>query len=172
MYAYAANNPVHYIDPDGNFLIKTNKNSETIALYNKKFLYVNQNIALAQANDGRLYPAFVPIITIRLSTNLNKAIDSVKKERENPSIFVKTKILATCEKLDNDIYKINISVIEILQTKDGPIETINESETVAYALANEVGITQFNSKADPKKVNNIANQVLSYTGKGVEVDEK
>ncbi len=171
LYHYAGNNPVRYIDPDGNFLIKTNENSEKIALYNKNFLYANQNMAWAQAMNGMLYPAFVINIQVQLPTNLNKAIESVKKEREDPSIFVKTKIAATCEKLDDELYKINISVTEIIQTEDGPKIIINESETVAYALAFELGVTKFNSTPDQNRVNNIANQVLSYTHTGVKVDE-
>ena len=171
MYAYAANNPVRYLDPDGRYLIKTNKNSETIALYNKDFLFNTQNMAWAQARDGKLYPAYV-FITIQLPSELNEAIDSVKQERENPSVFMETKILATSEKLDNDIYKINIVVTKIILTEDGPKEIFNKSETVAYAIAPEVGVRILNSTPDQNIVNNIANQVLSYADKGVVVDEK
>lgn len=88
------------------------------------------------------------------------------------SVFIETKILATCEKLDNDIYKINIAVTEIIQTEDGLKVIFNESETVAYAIAPEVGVTIFNSTPDQYIVNNIANQVLAYADKGVVVDEK
>ena len=56
LYAYASNNPIKYTDPDGNFLINTNKDSETIALYNKKFLFAHKGM------------------------NLNSAIESVKKK--------------------------------------------------------------------------------------------
>ena len=172
LYHYAGNNPIKYTDPDGKYLIRTNKDSETIALYNKKFLFNTQNMAWAQARDGKLYPAHVPFIKIQLPSKLNQAIDSVKRERENPSVFIETKILATSEKLDNDIYKINIVVAKIILTEDGPKVIFNESETVAYAIAPEVGVTIVNSTPDQNIVNNIANQVLSYADKGVVVDEK
>ena len=172
LYAYGANNPVRYIDPDGNFLINNNKNAESIALYNKRFLYNSPDMPWIQANDGKLYPAYLPFIKVQLATDLDKTIDSVKKERSNPSVFTKTMIVATCEKLDNDIYKISIVAATITQTENGPIITANDPATVAYATAYEVGITSFNTEPDQKKVNYIANQVLSYAAKGIVVDEK
>ncbi len=60
----------------------------------------------------------------------------------------------------------------IYYDEDGPKVIFNEAETVAYAIASEVGVTIFNSTPDQNLVNNIANQVLAYADKGVVVDEK
>lgn len=81
-------------------------------------------------------------------------------------------IIATCEKLDSDIYKINVVAAIIIETPDGVIINSNEPETVAYATAAEVGVTRFNNKPDQRQINAIANEMLSYTDKGVVVDEK
>ena len=67
--------------------------------------------------------------------------------------------------------KINIIAAILLETPDGLIISSNNPETVAYATAAEVGISKFHSTPDQNKVNEIANKVLSYTNKGVTVDE-
>ena len=124
------------------------------------------------ANDGKIWNIdLLRTRNIPLSKNLDKAIDNVKKERTNPSPYTKSMIIATCKKLDNDIYKINIVAAIITETSNGLIISSNDPETIAYATATEVGISKFNSKPDQHKVNEIANKVLSYTNKGVTVDE-
>jgi hypothetical protein len=174
LYHYAGNNPVKYTDPDGRFLIKTS-NAETVALRNKKFLNSMQAYMqpMVLAKDGRIWNINLLMNNnISLSEDLDKAIDNVIKERKSPSPFTKTLIIATCSKLDNDIYKIDIVAATITETPEGTYILSNAPETVAYATANEVGISIFNNKPDKNRVNEIANIVLSYTNKGVRVDEK
>ena len=173
LYHYAGNNPVRYIDPDGRFIIKT-ENAEKVALSNKSFLSSIQAYMepMAIANDGRILNInLLSNRSIPLSKDLDKAIDNVKRERANPSPYTKAMIIATCKKLDNDIYKINIIAAILIETPDGLIISSNNPETVAYATAAEVGISKFHSTPDQHKVNEIANKVLSYTNKGVTVDE-
>ena len=173
LYHYAGNNPERYIDPDGRFLIKT-ENAEKVALSNKSFLSSIQAYMepMAIANDGRILNInLLSNRSIPLSKDLDKAIDNVKRERANPSPYTKAMIIATCKKLDNDIYKINIIAAILIETPDGLIISSNNPETVAYATAAEVGISKFHSTPDQHKVNEIANKVLSYTNKGVTVDE-
>ena len=107
LYHYAGNNPERYIDPDGRFLIKT-ENAEKVALSNKSFLSSIQAYMepMAIANDGRILNInLLSNRSIPLSKDLDKAIDNVKRERANPSPYTKAMIIATCKKLDNDIYK-------------------------------------------------------------------
>ncbi|WP_433007237.1 hypothetical protein, partial [Treponema socranskii] len=160
--------------PDGRFLIKT-ASAEKVALNNKRFLYSGRAYMqpMVIANNGVIWNInLLSNKTITLSKALDKAIDNVKKERAHPSVFSKTMIIATCEKLDSDIYKINVVAAIIIETPDGVIINSNEPETVAYATAAEVGVTRFNNKPDQRQINAIANEMLSYTDKGVVVDEK
>lgn len=59
------------------------------------------------------------------------------------------------------MYKMNISVTEIIQTEDGAKIIINESEMVAYALTIELGVTKFNSTPDQNRVNHIRMDLIS-----------
>ena len=132
LYHYAGNNPVKYTDPDGRFLIKTS-NAETVALRNKKFLNSMQAYMqpMVLAKDGRIWNINLLMNNnISLSEDLDKAIDNVIKERKSPSPFTKTLIIATCSKLDNDIYKIDIVAATITETPEGTYILSNAPETV------------------------------------------
>ena len=77
LYAYAANNPVHYIDPDGNFIFpllsmqKQNQESNEYAQIGKYLSYDNKDRANVLGLFGCLFVA-----AVNVGNSINKYNDS------------------------------------------------------------------------------------------------
>ena len=161
LYAYAANNPVHYIDPDGKVLINNVYKDLPSA---KKYEQTHQlkEIAfsiktLTPDGSARLPMSNTSIVLENgLNNTLLRAYQYKKINNYNVDVS------ATATKTENDNYKIDIKVTISHYDFNGKL-IIDEHKTgtIAYADLTELGGIGPDSSVKQDKVNDMANKVIN-----------
>jgi len=160
LFHYAGNNPVRYIDPDGNVLINTVTNdSYSAAEYEK-----NHNLDTLAFGQKILDKNGIPTIPlsgskIEFENGLNKALKKAYQYKNNPNVTVAIKAFA--EKTDKGNYKIGISVsVDYIDKDSNSIINIAEtSGVIAFANSTEVG--DFGFGCSQENINNLANSIIN-----------
>ena len=162
LFAYAANNPVKYTDPDGKFLINDITSISVKEFLEKKSVFkINFGIGLNfLRNDGGtiLSP---PNNVVTLPNGLNKAIQDAHKNKNDGLNYTDATFSVSANKMEDGNYEVSLNVTNFKINSSGKIELTTKEGIIAYARSQEVE-NIFSHKKDPKKIIKIANEVINY----------